>query len=327
MRSPVHGPRGCRALGQTGGMHRHIAALIVAALASALAGACTGDSPDDSVARADGDTASGRPFAVVEHTETFVDSSRPTQEPTASPDRTLVTTIRVPDREDPAPLVVLAHGFNGHPRKFEKLTTAWAQAGYVVAAPRFPLTSDDVAEAVLGDVEEQPADVSFVIDEMLRLNDEDGSVVDGRIDPDHVGVAGLSLGGITTLGVTYHSCCRDDRIDAAIAMASVQYPFTGAYELAGVPLLLFHGDADPVVAHESSVDTFAVAAPPKFFVTIVGGGHFEPFEDIEDPADELVQTVSTDFWDLYLAEQPSALDRLLADADAPGLTAVQYETG
>jgi dienelactone hydrolase len=301
--------------------------LLVIALASACADSEGSETSSSSTTRATAAEASvPRDLAVGEQTENLVDPSRPTQAPASAPERTLVTTVRFPETGGPYPLIVLAHGFDGHPRKFVELATAWAQAGYVVAVPRFPLTSDDIAAGVIGDVVEQPADVSFVIDEMLRLNGEEGRL-EGRIDPDRIGVAGLSLGAITTLGVTYNSCCRDDRIDAAISMAGLQYPFEGEFDITGVPLLLFHGDADPVLPHGSSVDTFTVAAPPKFFVTIIGGSHAPPFEDDDDPADAMVEEVSADFWDVYLADEPDALDRLLADADVPGLTMLQYDLG
>jgi dienelactone hydrolase len=326
--APGHCRASWQALRQTEPMRRLLVPLLVIALASACADSEGSETSRSTTTRATAADAAAPPvLAVGEHTENLVDPSRPTQAPAPAPERTLITTVRFPETGGPYPLIVFAHGFDGHPRKFVELTTAWAQAGYVVAVPRFPLTSDDIDAGVIGDVVEQPADVSFVIDEMLRLNSEAGSVVEDRIDPERIGVAGLSLGAITTLGVTYNSCCRDDRVDAAIAMAGLQYPFDGEFDVTGVPLLLFHGDADPVLPHGSSVDTFAVAAPPKFFVTIIGGSHASPFEDEDAPADAMVEEVSTDFWDVYLADEPGALDRLLTDADVPGLTTVQYDAG
>src|SRR5215211_2295914 len=84
-------------------------------------------------------------YDVAELTETFVDESRPTESPSGqgnAPTRTLVTVIRYPQSDGPFPLIVLAHGQTGHPNKFKQLTTAWASAGFVVAGPLFPLTSN-----------------------------------------------------------------------------------------------------------------------------------------------------------------------------------------
>jgi predicted dienelactone hydrolase len=245
--------------------------------------------------------------------ETFVDDAR---------DRTLVTTIHYPvDAPGPVPLIVFAHGRNGHPRKFSQLLSTWAEAGYVVAAPAFPLTNDEApGEPVDADVANQPADVSFVIDEMLRL--DDGPLTDA-IDAEQIGVGGLSYGGWTTYGVTFNSCCRDDRIDAAIVMSAIFGDFEGgAYDLSGVPLLILYGTADPVAA--SAPDVYVRAEAPKYIVTIIGGTHSAPFEDDPAPADAIVERVTTDFWDAYLSDRRGALDALVAGAEVPGLTELEY---
>ena len=98
----------------------------------------------------------GPPIAVGERTVTFVDTSRTVRFPGRPPEpRTLVTVIRYPalgpsSRVDlpnapPAraagrfPLVIFGHGFAVTPAPYAPLLQAWAQAGYVVAAPIFPL--------------------------------------------------------------------------------------------------------------------------------------------------------------------------------------------
>ena len=310
-------------------MRRRTAFLAVAVLGAVGAGACAGSSGDDRAGATPERTAAPADVEVVTSTETFVDTDRTTEAPNAAPDRTLVTTIRAPEEGGPYPLVVFAHGANGHPRKFAKLTTAWAEAGYVVAAPAFPNSNDEAPGGIAVEAYvHQPGDVSFVIDEVLALAGARRGALAGRVDADRIGVAGLSLGAATTYGVTFHPCCRDERIDAAIGMAGVLLPYTpGEYELAGVPLLVLHGDADPVLGIQLDADTYARAAPPKVFVTIHGGGHAEPFEDAVTPADSTVEAVTTDFWDAYLGDEPRAFDRLLADAAVPGLTTVQHDAG
>jgi dienelactone hydrolase len=263
----------------------------------------------------------GRPRPVSVHTESFVDSSR-------APDRTLVTTIRIPESGGPYPVIVLAHGYNGHPRKFTQLLDAWAGAGYVVAAPAFPLTND-LAEggAVVADFVNQPEDVSFVIDEIVRRSRVRGDELHGHVDRHRIGVAGLSLGGGTALAVTYNSCCRDRRVDAVISMAGFRLPFDGVYDFSGVPLLEIHGDTDGAAPYQAAADVYAEAAPPKFFVTIFGGGHAPPFEDAIDPADAMVTVVTTDFWNAYLKDRRAAVDRLLGEAVVDGLSALEYDAG
>src|SRR5688500_15941703 len=98
-------------------MHRRIGVLLLSGL---LAAACS-ESGDESAAVSSDDAERAAPAQVenvVVRTEAFVDTTRPTDPPLATPDRTLETTIYMPDAGGRYPLVVLAHGFNGHPRKF-----------------------------------------------------------------------------------------------------------------------------------------------------------------------------------------------------------------
>src|SRR5215208_4814294 len=107
--------------------------------------------------------------------------------------RPLPTSVFVPPSGPSAPLIVFGHGFWGHPRKFTRLFARWVDAGYVVAAPAFPHTNDENPPPYLiEDVANQPADVSFVLDELLAR---------GLADVERVGVAGFSLGAETALAV------------------------------------------------------------------------------------------------------------------------------
>jgi predicted dienelactone hydrolase len=100
-------------------------------------------------------TPTSTPLAVRHVTMTFVDHTRKTVDPggtRSAPTRTLVTQVYVPRGRGRFPLVVMAHGNAGDPGKLSELLTAWAQAGYVVAAPTFPLTNDLTAQpTVIGD--------------------------------------------------------------------------------------------------------------------------------------------------------------------------------
>lgn len=262
-------------------------------------------------------------YGVADLTETFVDTSRPTQSAGgqgSAPTRTLVTQIRYPLGDGPFPLIILAHGQTGHPNKFSQLTSTWASAGFVVAAPVFPLTSNQTTIETIGDYVNQPADLSFVIDRMLaRSNDHDGPLV-GRIDDEHIGVAGLSIGGATVYGIAFDSCCRDRRVDAALVMAGFLLPFDSVNEFPAVPLLIMHGNGDA-----RGRDPYGMASPPKYLVTIERATHSPPFEDTPDPADELVVAVTVDFWHAYLYKERAALDTLSTDAMVPGVTTLEQQ--
>ena len=147
-------------------------------------------------------------YAVGELTETFVDKSRPTRSAGGQgdePTRTLVTVIRYPRGKGPFPLIVLAHGQTGNPSKFSQLMAAWASAGFVVAAPVFPLTSNQTTFETVGDYVNQPADMSFVIDQMLaRSNDNDGPLA-RRVDQHWCGgVCGCNPKNVTDKAAVGH---------------------------------------------------------------------------------------------------------------------------
>ena len=121
-----------------------------------------------------------RPYGVGVRTETLVDLSRPTDAKSGEPaktSRTLVTSIYYPSsssegpvanegaasatREGGFPLVVFAPGNGSSPAFYAVLLQAWAAAGYVVAAPTFPLSSTMLPGAG-ADYVNQPRDISFV---------------------------------------------------------------------------------------------------------------------------------------------------------------------
>ena len=210
--------------------------------------------------------------------ETFVDESRVTPEGAASPaapSRTLVTTIYRPRGKGPFPLIMFSHGLSGHPEKFTEIFAVWAEAGYVVAAPAFPLTNDHVpsSSSNIPDLLEQPADVSFVLDQVLALDEERGSKLFKAIDEDRIGAAGLSLGGATTYGVAFSECCRDDRLISAAVLNGFATPIGdgGEIRLDGhIPLFIGHSDTDPLLSFESAQSTFDRAVAPVWFVTLHG---------------------------------------------------------
>ena len=105
-----------------------------------------------------------------------------------------MTTIYRPNGAGPFPLIMFSHGLSGHPDKFTKLFSVWADAGFAIAAPAFPLTNDHVANSNsnVADVAQQPGDVSFVLDKVLALDRQPGSRLFHAIDEHRIGAGGLS---------------------------------------------------------------------------------------------------------------------------------------
>jgi dienelactone hydrolase len=271
-------------------------------------------------------TSTTAPRLLAGHTswtETYVDTSRRTV-PVAGaalPSRTLVTTIYRPNGKGPFPLIAFSHGLDGHPEKFTKLFTTWADAGFVIAAPAFPLTNSHAPspDANVGDLAEQPADVSFVLDKVLALNNEQGSRLFRAIDERKIGAGGLSLGGLTTYKLVYGDCCRDERFDAAAVLDGIRIddPVDGH-----VPLLIAHADRDPTIPYPTAKEVFTAASAPVWFMTFQAPLHSEQWENDVTPFDHIAEQTTLDFWTATLNGRSQAFAKLERDATVAGLSSI-----
>lgn len=117
-----------------------------------------------------------------------------------------------------------------------------ASHGFVVVTVRFPESSFP-GDAVLG-VPHQPADVSFVIDELQR-----GALPDdltAATDLDHIGLIGHSSGATTAFGVLAYDCCQDERVDAVVAHGGTPYDFESSRVSTDAPILHVVSNGDVV---------------------------------------------------------------------------------
>lgn len=207
--------------------------------------------------------------------------------------RLLPTTVYVPESGTSAPLVVFGHGMCGHPHKFRRLFGHWAEAGYIVAAPAFPHTNDaNPPPYLIDDVVNQPADVSFVLDELLAR---------GLGDADRIGVGGYSLGAETALAVGLHPAYADVRVRAVVGVAGALFhPNFATASLRPLPLLLVHGSQDTKKDRlRQALKVYEAAHEPKQLVTIEGAGH-GICQDDGQPHATLVAELTTTFWDRHL---------------------------
>lgn len=279
--------------------------------------------------------------AVGVKTLTLLDDSRSTAANGSCaelPSRTLMTSVyypaaagtpageaqpdATPDTADgPYPLIVFAHGFSATADTYKDLLEHWAAAGYVVAAPTFPLSSGtSPCGAVAGDVVNQPQDMSFVITSVLDDARAEGAPLSGLVDAKHIGAAGHSNGGITTYGLVGNTKLRDKRIDAAAILAGTaqKYP-EGTYDLAHMPPVLFvHGTDDSLVPYSAAQSGFNAARGPKGLLSITNGDHGSSASAVAQPA-------TTDFFDAYLRGDTAARDRLPDDQTA-GVSTMKFVT-
>lgn len=277
-------------------------------------------------------------YAVGMMTETLVDKSRTTAANGSAPElpqRTLVTTILYPAVGSstaaaqvgapparagaPYPLIAFSHGSFSNPQQYLSLLSHWAAAGFVVVAPKFPLSSAGAAGGVdVGDVVNQPADVSFAITSILHASRSSSGPLAGLVDSNHIGAAGHSLGAITTVGLVSNTCCKDPRVKAAVVMAGTTQGYPGGhYELAkSPPLLVISGTQDDIVPYNQAVSVFNQARGPKSMLTISGGDHGSSGA-LEPASSASVEKATTDFFDLFLRGDAGAGGRLRNDGSGP----------
>jgi dienelactone hydrolase len=291
-------------------------------------------------------------YAVGKVSETFVDGSRSTEangDVPQLPNRTLLTAIYYPAKGNPTdtpvenapadtkhspyPLILFSHGLYARGVFYEDILKTWASAGYVVAAPDYPLSNQDARGGVyfgkgVGDTKNQPADATFVINGVIKLDKQNKRF--GGIDAKRIGASGHSLGGITTYGLVYSACCRDKRMKVALPMSGFGGVVEPIQQYAWddhAALLTMHGNADGTVPYVSDTNTFAWAKSPKFLMTFLGAGHVGPFLGGDSAQAMALKQSTVDFLDLYLKSDKSALDRLRNHANVPGEVTLDDQSG
>ena len=305
-------------------IQRRIPRIAIALVAATLGASCsssssrTGASTTTNTTRVQPTTTvaptAGRPFTFTHVQLRIVDTTRTAGTngtATFAVQRDLLTELYLPTvaaSAKPRPLIMFSHGNKGNPNKFTQLFEHWAQTGYVVAAPRFPRTSNEGIYDFV-DYPKQPGDISFVLTELLQ-----GKYAPA-IDKKHIAAAGLSLGGGTTYALAYNPCCVDDRFASAAIFDGLQFQFDQPFGVNKIPVLIMHIDTDLVLPYKTAVDSYQHSASPKFFVTLFNGIHPEPYEDTPSDHDETTFKVTTDFFDLTLLGDLSGQSRMLRDGN------------
>jgi dienelactone hydrolase len=233
--------------------------------------------------------------------------------------RTLVTYVRYPQSgAGPFPLIVFGHGFALLPGAYAKLLDAWTRAGYVVAAPVFPVENEHAPGGPdESDLTNQPGDMSFVIARLLAASADPGSPLHGLIDPARIAVAGHSDGAETAFAVAYEQHYVDRRVRAAVILSGAELPPDALVRGRGSPpLLAVQGTADPINPPSASYSLFRAVARPKYLLRLIGAGHLPPYTTAARQLG-VVERVTIAFLDRYLRE--GTLDQLSAAGRAPGI--------
>ncbi|WP_435206224.1 alpha/beta hydrolase family protein [Micromonospora sp. bgisy143] len=208
------------------------------------------------------------------------------------------------------PVVMFSHGLGGRPEDYAALLTRWAAAGFVVAAPAFPHTSQGGDGNIL-DVLNQPADVSYALTQVLALDGKAGDGLRGRLATDRVAAAGHSAGGVTTIGL--FTASRDERLDAGVVFAGTAVGVGTAFAGASAPQLFVHGELDEVVDYAAGKEAYDKVPWPKAMLSLPKGDHGRAL--LGDAATlRVVSDTAVEFlrWTLY--GDPEAKKRMATEA-------------
>jgi dienelactone hydrolase len=201
------------------------------------------------------------------------------------------------------------------------LLDAWTRAGYVVAAPVFPLENRDAPGGPNeNDLPNQPGDMSLVIRSLMTPASEPARRIAARIDFARVAVAGQSDGGDTALAAAYDPAVRDTRVKAAVILAGAEDPFARQFAMpaGGPPLLAIQGTADTINPPAQTYAFYDDAAPPKYLLKLLGAGHQPPYTE-PGPELTIVEHMTLAFLNRYLKGRSPGLERYTAAGSAgPG---------
>ena len=231
----------------------------------------------------------------------------------------LPTDLYLPEG-DTLPLVVASHGLGGDRTTLAYLGEHLASHGFAVAIVEHPGSSDEQIGALLsgevGEVVEseemvrRPLDIQTLLTELEAQRDP---ALRGRLDFQHVGVLGQSMGAYTTLALagatvdldTLEQSCppqikqlnlslllqclvpslpqplpelQDDRVKAAIAINPLDSAVFGPTGMGNieVPIMVVSGSSDTVTpALPEQIRPFTwLESPERYLMLMDGGTHF-----------------------------------------------------
>ncbi len=249
-------------------------------------------------------------------------------------------------------MVLFSHGLGGSREGSAFLGKHWAARGYVCVFLQHPGSDTSVwrgkpVTEVLGAMKKAASlenfllrvkDVSVVLDQLERWNEQSGHALGGRLDMKRVGMSGHSFGAITTEAVSGQvvpggkALFTDPRIKAAIIF-SPSSPAVGSAKAAfgevKIPWMLMTGTKDlvPLISNadmKSRLAVFPALPPGGKYELVLDRGEHSAFTDRPLPSDtekrnpnhhRVILALSTAFWDAWLRDDSAA--RAWLDGDGP----------
>ncbi|MGA2529192.1 MAG: hypothetical protein ABSG36_08530 [Acidimicrobiales bacterium] len=252
--------------------------------------------------------------------------------------RTLATPAL---RFGPYPVVVFAHGYDVDPGTYRALLVSWAEAGFVVVAPFFPDTSRPAVAAqhgvdTEGDIFNQPADVAFVVSQVVKAADRSPSTrigyLDGMMNPARIILAGQSDGGASVAALMYdhaYAAVRASMAAKPVAVALLSADeFLRAVDSYSAP----SGGGPPVLVVQSLTDACndpansallynMLKGSTKWFLAIDNATHLGPYAGLGAAA-SVVEQATVAFFDLAIAKPKASPSVLHQKGERPGLSTI-----
>ncbi len=184
-------------------------------------------------------------------------------------------------RDGEFPLLLFSHGNGGMRMQNAFWCEHMASHGYIVMAPDHvgncavtfidgtPEAYDASREGRERSAKDRPRDLSFLIDEMGRMNRGNDSRFLGKVDMTRIGAAGHSFGGFTCTWLIND----DPRVKAIIPMAGV----AGERVNYDCPVMLFIAKEDATLSAERVElirKYYEESRGPRYSVEFKDGGHF-----------------------------------------------------
>lgn len=252
-------------------------------------------------------------------------------------ERTVPVRVYLPEvKEEGAahPVVILSHGLGGTRDALSYLARRWASHGYICITLQHPGTDDSVwrdeeprdrmramrrAARQWRPALERARDVPFALDTLEALNETEDSPLFGRIDIEHVAIAGHSFGAWTCMamagqgmGSNSRTTLRDDRVRVAIALSSPVPRNPRHYEPAfadiGIPVLHITGTMDTSPVNDTTAEQRRVpydhtpgradGGAAQYLIIFEGGDHMvlggPQYHGGRDPLDRMREAAGVD---------------------------------